>query len=116
MSEMVKIRETRDYRITKKDKPMRLLRPDDRMDYEPVTIPQLLQKAVEKYPDHPALAHNDPDTKKWVFINYKEYKAKVDKLAKVFIKLGLKRWDSIAVLAFNSVEWFITELAAIHAG
>lgn len=35
---------------------------------------------------------------------------------KVFIKLGLQRWDAVGVLAFNSVEWFITELAAIHAG
>lgn len=113
---MSNIRETKDFRITKKDKPMRILRSEDHLDYEPLTIPQLLQKAVDKYPDHPALAYNDPVTKKWMFVNYKDYKAKVDKFAKIFIKLGLKKWDSVAVLAFNSVEWFVTELATIHAG
>lgn len=113
---MSKIRETRDSRITNKTKPMRILRSNDLLDYEPITVPDLLQRAVDKFPDHPALAFNDPKTKTWSFINYKEYKAKVDKFAKIFIKLGLKKWDSVAVLAFNSVEWFVTELACIHAG
>jgi long-subunit acyl-CoA synthetase (AMP-forming) len=113
---MSKVRETKDFRVTDKRKPMRILRNTDKSDYEPITITEALQKSVDKYSDHPALAYNDPTTKNWKFINYKEYKAKVDQFAKVFIKLGLQRWGSVAVLAFNSVEWFITELACIHAG
>jgi long-chain-fatty-acid--CoA ligase ACSBG len=37
-------------------------------------------------------------------------------MAKVFIKLGLERFDAVSVIAFNSPEWFVTELSAIHAG
>lgn len=112
---MSKIRETKDFRVTEINRPSRILR-GDTDDHVPITVPDLLSKAADKYGDHPALAYLDPQTKTWKFINYKEYKAKVEKFAKVFIKLGLKRFGSVAVLAFNSVEWFITELAAIHAG
>lgn len=114
---MSKIRETKEFRSTEKNKATRILRRSvtDGSDSDPVSVPDLLSKVVEKYGDHPALAYQD-STKTWQFMNYKEYKAKVDKFAKVFIKLGLQRWGSVGVLAFNSVEWFITELAAIHAG
>lgn len=37
-------------------------------------------------------------------------------MAKVFIKLGLEPRHTVSVLAFNSVEWFVSDLAAIHAG
>lgn len=37
-------------------------------------------------------------------------------MAKVFIKLGLEPRHTVSVLAFNCVEWFIADLAAIHAG
>lgn len=112
---MSKVRETIDFRVCDIAKPTRILRGGDK-EHEPVSVPDLLSKAVEKYADHPALAYQDHETKTWKFINYKEYKEKVDQFAKVFIKLGLKRFGSVAVLAFNSIEWFITELACIHAG
>jgi long-subunit acyl-CoA synthetase (AMP-forming) len=85
-------------------------------DHDPLTIPDVFDRVVENYGDNPALAYLDNETKRWIFLSYKQYKEKVDKYAKIFIKLGLKRYGSIAVLAFNSVEWFITELATIHAG
>jgi long-chain-fatty-acid--CoA ligase ACSBG len=112
---MSKIRSTRDFRVAKKNVPTRILR-ENGDDYEPVSVPDLLSRTVENYGEHPAMAYLDSQTKTWKFVSYFEYKAKVEKIAKVFIKLGLKRWDSVGVLAFNSVEWFITELAAIHAG
>jgi long-chain-fatty-acid--CoA ligase ACSBG len=115
IEKMSKIRETRDFRVCEISKPTRILRPEN-AEHEPTSVPDLLSRAVEKFGDHPALAYQDHETKSWKFINYKEYKGKVDQFAKVFIKLGLKRFASVAVLAFNSVEWFITELAAIHAG
>lgn len=108
------LRATNDFRVDKIEKPVRIIRSEG--DEEPQSIPDLFDNIVENYGEHPALAHLDPETKKWKFINYKEYKQRVDKYAKVFIKLGLKRFGSVAVLAFNSVEWFITELATIHAG
>lgn len=85
-------------------------------EYEAISVIDLMTKVVENYGEHPALAFQDPSTNNFEFISYFEYKKKVTKLAKVFIKLGLQRWDVVGVLAFNSVEWFVTELAAIHAG
>lgn len=112
---MSKIRETKDFRVTDVTKPTRILQTENDQRV-PISVPDLLSRAVEKYGDHPALAYQDTETKSWKFVNYKEYKTKVDQFAKVFIKLGLNRFGSVAVLAFNSVEWFVTELAAIHAG
>lgn len=108
------IRQTNDFRVHSINKPVRLIPSDG--NFEPETVPELFNRIVENYAENPALAYLDQDTKKWKFISYKKYKEKVDKYAKVFIKLGLKRFGSVGVLAFNSVEWFITELAAIHAG
>lgn len=108
------IRSTNNFRVHKINDPVKITR--DEGDFDPQTIPDLFDTIVENYGENPALAYLDHETKKWKFINYREYKQRVDKYAKVFIKLGLKRFGSVAVLAFNSVEWFVTELATIHAG
>jgi long-chain-fatty-acid--CoA ligase ACSBG len=84
---------------------------------EPLSVPALMKKIAATYPNHNALMYKDEagnDT--WRGITYKEYRDRVEKIAKVFIKLGLERHGTVAVLAFNSVEWFVSELAAIHAG
>lgn len=83
---------------------------------EPITIPNLMKRTVESFSDHEALKFKDEETKQWKSISYKQYQERVEKIAKVFIKLGLERHGTVAVLAFNSVEWLVSELAAIHAG
>jgi long-chain-fatty-acid--CoA ligase ACSBG len=108
------IRPANNFRTHKINEAVKITR--DEGDFDLVTIPDLFDQIVENYAENPALAYLDQGTKKWIFISYREYKARVDKYAKVFIKLGLKRFGSVAVLAFNSVEWFVTELATIHAG
>lgn len=108
------IRATSDFRVHQKNKPVRLLINEG--EFEPETVPDLFNRVVENYGESPALAYLDQETKKWIFISYKQYKEKVDKYAKVFIKLGLQRFGAVGVLAFNSVEWFVTELATICAG
>nr|CAD7446791.1 unnamed protein product [Timema bartmani] len=45
-----------------------------------------------------------------------EYRTAVRTCSKAFLKLGLKRYHSVCILGFNSPEWFISDLAAIHAG
>jgi long-subunit acyl-CoA synthetase (AMP-forming) len=108
------LKKSSDLKVTEIDRPVKIVRQKEDMD--PLTIPDLFSRVVENYGEHPALAYLDHDTKKWIFISYKQYKEKVERYAKIFIKLGLRRFGSVAVLAFNSVEWFITELATIHAG
>lgn len=104
-----------DFRSVELAKPVKIQR-DATDKYEPVTVPALMKKIVENYPNNTALMYKDEVTKDWAGITYKEYREKVEKMAKVFIKLGLERHGTVAVLAFNSVEWFVSELAAIHAG
>lgn len=107
-----------EYRSVELSRPVKLYSdPEDKMTLlKSVTIPKLLRRASEKHPHHPALVYQDAESQKWVTINYSQYLERVEKTAKVFIKLGLKRHGVVAVLAFNSVEWFVSELAAIHAG
>lgn len=114
----IAIRESSDFRVTDPQKAVKLFQnPADRTaSKDPITIPALMKRVCDNYGAHPALMHKDPVSKKWQAITYREYRDRVEKMAKIFIKLGLERHGSVAVLAFNSVEWFVSELAAIHAG
>lgn len=111
--------ETLEYHVTDPTKPVRILRnPSDRKEaaVEPMTVPALLKRTAENYGSTSALVYQDLERNEWASISYKQYRERVEKMAKVFIKLGLQRHGTVAVLAFNSVEWFVSELAAIQAG
>jgi long-chain-fatty-acid--CoA ligase ACSBG len=112
------IRETTDFRVTDPTKPVRILRDstDRTASVEPITVPALMKRTADNYGNTAALMYKDVVSKEWKEISYKEYRDRVEKIAKVFIKLGLEKRGTVAVLAFNSVEWFVSELAAIHAG
>lgn len=112
------VKEATDFRVTDPAKPIRILKdPNDRTaSVDPISIPALMKRTSENYATTPALMYKDEVSKEWTAINYKEYRERVEKIAKVFIKLGLERRGTVAVLAFNSVEWFLSELAAVHAG
>jgi long-chain-fatty-acid--CoA ligase ACSBG len=89
---------------------------DDIATIAPITIIELFDSVVKKFPEHPALKHKNHITKDWETYTYLEYKERVEKMAKVFIRLGLERHGTVAILAFNCIEWFIAEMAAIYAG
>lgn len=82
----------------------------------PITIPEMFQTTVEKFGDRKALMWREVDNDSWTGITFKEYQENVIKIAKAFIKLGLKRHGTVAILSANNAEWFIADLAAIHAG
>lgn len=115
---MSKLSDTTTFRAADLSTPVRIIRdPNDRAgSVDPITVPALLKRTAESYPNLTALVYEDEVTKEWKEITYKEYRDRVEKMAKVFIKLGLKPRQTVAILAFNSVEWFVAELAAIHAG
>jgi long-subunit acyl-CoA synthetase (AMP-forming) len=95
------------------NQPVKIIKKDG--DIEPITMVNLFNKTVEEFPDRDALAYRD-SSGVWHKINYREYKNRVEKIAKVFIKLGLKERGVVSILAWNSAEWLISALAAIHAG
>ncbi|CAO1302805.1 unnamed protein product [Diamesa serratosioi] len=112
----VKIREATATRVTNQADAVQIVRDSEGVGaHEPITVPALMARTVKDFGNHKALVYKDTENI-WQSITYKEYKDRVEKIAKVFIKLGLERHHTVAVLAFNSVEWFISELAAIHAG
>lgn len=80
----------------------------------PVSVVTFMQRAVEKYPHHPALSVKRDGS--WVTWNYTEYWNDVRTAAKGFIKLGLEPFKSVGILGFNSPEWFFADLGSIFAG
>jgi long-chain-fatty-acid--CoA ligase ACSBG len=114
---MSKVKTASNFQVVDRTEPVKLfLDPNDATELKPVTIPDLLRNVTANYANHAALRYKDELTQTWKEISYQVYRNRVEKVAKVFIKLGLERHGSVAILAFNSVEWFISELAAIHAG
>ena len=47
---------------------------------------------------------------------WSEYHQDVRTAAKAFISLGMKRFQSVCILGFNSPEWFMSAVGAIFAG
>ncbi|XP_055388941.1 very long-chain-fatty-acid--CoA ligase bubblegum [Condylostylus longicornis] len=101
------------YWTTDPEQPVKL-RLEKEPSIEPMSIVELFDDIVEKYPDSPALMYKNEQLK-WTPITYSEYKNKVEQIAKAFIKLGLEEHHSVGILAFNCPEWFISGLAAVHA-
>ncbi|XP_053620475.1 very long-chain-fatty-acid--CoA ligase bubblegum isoform X2 [Plodia interpunctella] len=81
----------------------------------PISVPGLLSRTVARYPDGIALASKKQDGK-WHKVTYKQYQERVRIVAKAFLKLGLQRYHSVAIIGFNTEQWFVADLAAIHAG
>ncbi|XP_023674250.1 long-chain-fatty-acid--CoA ligase ACSBG2-like isoform X2 [Paramormyrops kingsleyae] len=81
---------------------------------QPVTVSQLLGRAVQRYGDQAALAWKEGE--QWSKMSYREYHQQCRTIAKSFLKLGLERWHGVGILGFNSAEWFIANIAAILAG
>lgn len=80
----------------------------------PLSVPSLLKKTAEKYPDHNALMEKVDG--QWQATSYRQYYSDVRTVAKAFIKLGLQRFHGVCILGFNSKEWFLSDLAAIFCG
>ncbi|XP_071354752.1 long-chain-fatty-acid--CoA ligase ACSBG1 [Trachinotus anak] len=90
------------------------LRIEDGCPEEPVTVHQMFKASVEKYGNMYALASKKND--KWEKITFLEYYQFCRRAAKSFIKLGLERFHGVAILGFNSAEWFFSAVGAILAG
>ncbi|XP_012264154.1 very long-chain-fatty-acid--CoA ligase bubblegum isoform X2 [Athalia rosae] len=82
----------------------------------PISVPGILEKTAKEHPDHPALVSRPGVDGERVTYTYKEYYTEVRTVARAFLKLGLERYHSVCIIGFNSPEWFIADLAAIHAG
>ncbi|CAK6951013.1 long-chain-fatty-acid--CoA ligase ACSBG1 isoform X2 [Scomber scombrus] len=90
------------------------LRIEEACPEEPITVHQMFKASVEKYGNIYALASKRNN--KWEKITFLEYYNFCRRAAKSFIKLGLERFHGVAILGFNSAEWFFSAVGAIMAG
>jgi len=82
----------------------------------PVSVPSLMKQTATKHPELPAMKTRDVKTGQETVWSWSAYYQDVRTVGKAFIDLGLKRFDSVCILGFNSPEWAIANLAAIFAG
>ena len=77
-----------------------------------LTFGQLLQKTAETFPDQYAFAYTTRDYTR----TYKEFLEEVDKTARMFMAMGVKKGDHVAIWATNYPQWFLTFWGAVRMG
>ncbi|XP_042796696.1 long-chain-fatty-acid--CoA ligase ACSBG1 isoform X1 [Panthera leo] len=80
----------------------------------PYTVHQMFHEVLDKYGDLSALGFKRQGV--WEHISYSQYYLLARRTAKGFLKLGLERAHSVAILGFNSPEWFFSAVGTVFAG
>jgi len=83
-------------------------------EIKPKTIPEIFHDTATKYGNRNALVYETNG--QWNKVTWSEYYDVSKKIANGFIELGLKKGEGVAILGFNSPEWFLCNMAAIMAG
>ncbi|XP_036211334.1 long-chain-fatty-acid--CoA ligase ACSBG1 isoform X1 [Myotis myotis] len=78
------------------------------------TVHQMFCRALEQYGHLHALGFKRQGS--WERITYAQYYLQARQAAKGFLKLGLERAHSVAILGFNSPEWFFSAVGTVFAG
>jgi fatty-acyl-CoA synthase len=76
------------------------------------TIGEMFDEIADKYPDNDAIVSIHQDRR----YTYRQLQQEVNRAAKCFIALGLKKGDRLAIWATNISEWVITQFATAKAG
>jgi len=76
------------------------------------TIGEMFDEIAEKYPDNDAIVSLHQGKR----YTYRELQNELNRAAKGFIALGLKKGDRLAIWATNISEWIITQFATAKAG
>ena len=77
-----------------------------------ITIGDMFDQTVEKYPDHEALIVRHQQIR----YTYRQLKEKVEECAKALIAIGLTKGDRLGIWSPNNAEWAITQFATAKAG
>lgn len=76
------------------------------------TIGEMFDEIADKYPDNDAIVSIHQNRR----YTYRQLQQEVNRAAKGFIALGLKKGDRLAIWATNISEWVITQFATAKAG
>jgi len=77
-----------------------------------LTIGDMFDLTVEKYPDHPALISCQQNIR----LTYRELQDQVNRCAKGLMALGLQKGQRIGIWSPNRTEWCITQFATSKIG
>ena len=88
--------------------------PTGKASYEATTLPALFLKTVNAYGAKKAICVKRDDV--WKHWTWRQYYDDCSAAAKSFIQLGLEPYHSVAIIGFNSPEWFMSDVGAIMAG
>ena len=71
-----------------------------------------MSKVAEEYPNDNAITYTDRDYKR----TWKEFNEEVEKVAKNFLRIGVRKGDHVAIWATNTPEWLLTLFATTKIG
>jgi len=77
-----------------------------------LTFGQLLQKTADTFPDQCAFAYTTCDYTR----TYSQFLKEVDMTARMFLAMGVKKGDHVAIWATNYPQWFLTFWGAVRIG
>ena len=77
-----------------------------------LTIGDMFDQTVEKYPDQPALISLQQNIR----LTYRELQAQVNQCAKGLLQLGFQKGQRVGIWAPNRAEWCITQFATSKIG
>lgn len=77
-----------------------------------LTIGDMFDLTVEKYPDHPALISRHQNVR----LSYRELQTQVNQCAKGLLQLGFQKGERVGIWSPNRSEWCITQFATSKIG
>src|SRR5947209_1619343 len=77
-----------------------------------LTIGDMLDQTVEKYPDQPALIARQQNIR----MTYRQLQAQVNQCAKGLMQLGFQKGQRVGIWSPNRAEWCITQFATSKIG
>jgi len=80
------------------------------------TIGELFDRQCDLRPNKEALVYSYPEIGLDLRLTYRQYKEKVDRLAKGLLALGIQKGEHVAVWASNVPEWVFLEIALAKIG
>ena len=77
-----------------------------------ITMHGLVEKAATLFPDQPAVSYVTQDYRR----TYREFRDEIDRVARGFLAIGLRKGDHLAVWSTNHPQWLLTFFAAARIG
>lgn len=77
-------------------------------------VSDALDTAARVWGDQPALKHKHGGL--WQATTWSEYRSEVRRAARGLMQLGVQPGEGVTIIGQNCPQWFVADLAAIHAG